>query len=134
MNFQELKKGEYDYVQVGEWNSGGHFRINKSIQWPLKLVTPSNGNQSSQLSIPESVCSKPCPKGQAKVGTVCFDCLLFLSLFDTVFQQNIQSDSVKCCWVCVPCRENEYLTKEEKCEACENGTWPNEYLTGLCSK
>lgn len=74
MNFQELKKGEYDYVQVGEWNSGGHFRINKPIQWPRKreMVIQSNYTEIKVLNkhtpIPESVCSKPCPKGQAKVS------------------------------------------------------------------
>lgn len=30
----------------------------------------------------------------------------------------------------MPCRENEYLTDQEKCRACKLGTWPNDQLTG----
>ena len=45
-------------------------------------------------------------------------------------KQKIQSDSVKCCWVCVPCQRNEYLFNETKCEACEKGWWPNGDQTG----
>ena len=116
MNFQELKRGEYDYVQVGQWKSGNtsSFHINADIQWPREreIIVQSNFTEikvpNRQYALPESVCSKPCPRGQAK---------------------NIQSDSVKCCWICVPCRENEYLTAEEKCAACKLGTWPNEELT-----
>ena len=76
MNFQEMsKKGEYDYVQVGEWSSASvsGFRIYKPIQWPRKreMVIQSNYTEIKVLNkhttLPESVCSKPCPKGQAKV-------------------------------------------------------------------
>lgn len=30
----------------------------------------------------------------------------------------------------MPCRENEYLTQDEKCKACRQGYWPNDALTG----
>ncbi|RWS00267.1 metabotropic glutamate receptor 1-like protein, partial [Dinothrombium tinctorium] len=43
---------------------------------------------------------------------------------------NIQSDSVKCCWVCVPCHENQYLEDEYRCKNCSLGWGPNENLTG----
>lgn len=86
MNYQEVKKGEYDYIQVGDWSSseqkgkGVHhgitgFRIYEPIQWPRQpdLVIESNYTGSFKVpnrhtSMPESVCSKPCPKGQAKVS------------------------------------------------------------------
>lgn len=45
-------------------------------------------------------------------------------------KQKIQSDSVKCCWVCVACRPNEYLFDEFKCKACQKGWWPNWEQTG----
>jgi len=117
MNFQKSKPGEYDYIQVGEWRSDktGSFHIDRDIQWPREreIILQNNFTEikvlNKHFSLPESVCSKPCPRGQAK---------------------NIQSDSVKCCWICVPCRENEYLTVEEKCKACRQGFWPNEALTG----
>ncbi|KAG9509397.1 Metabotropic glutamate receptor 5, partial [Fragariocoptes setiger] len=59
--------------------------------------------------MPQSVCSLPCVHGHAK---------------------KIQSDSVRCCWVCVACRPNEYLANEFKCQACQKGWWPNAKLTG----
>lgn len=73
MNYQELKKGEYDYVQVGEWNSDGKFSVYRPIQWPRERETIIQSNYTEikvlnkHTAIPESVCSKPCPKGQAKV-------------------------------------------------------------------
>ncbi|XP_054163269.1 metabotropic glutamate receptor 1-like [Oppia nitens] len=100
MNYQRKGKHEYDYVHVGSWNSGGDFKLFKPFQWPF---------HHNMTDPPESVCSKPCPKGQAK---------------------NIQSDSVKCCWICVPCRENQYLMDEYICQACPLGWWPNDNLTG----
>ncbi|XP_067125897.1 metabotropic glutamate receptor 1-like isoform X1 [Centruroides vittatus] len=98
MNFQKLKDGSYDYILVGTWNSE-NLTIHRKIQW----IT-----QSKDGGPPESVCSKPCPRGQAK---------------------SIQSSSVKCCWVCVQCRENEYLKDEFTCAPCPLGWWPNENLT-----
>lgn len=101
MNYQQIGQNEYDYVHVGSWISGGDFNLFRDFQWPILTV---NGSLP-----PESVCSKPCPKGEAK---------------------NIQSDSVKCCWICVPCRENQYLMDEYTCQACPLGWWPNHNLTG----
>lgn len=76
MNYQERSKGEFDYVQVGEWDSNGHFIVNHDlIQWPREreIVTPRSNYTDLRLytrrnTLPESICSKPCPKGQAKVS------------------------------------------------------------------
>lgn len=118
MNYQELphKRGEYDYVKVGEWESGekSSFSINQMIQWPREreITLQTNFTEIKVLNkiftLPESVCSKPCPRGQAK---------------------KTQADSVKCCWICVPCRENQFLNNEV-CEDCGKGRWPNEDQTG----
>lgn len=59
MNFQQIGPDEYDYVHVGSWISGGDFNLFRPLQWPTIAI---NGSLP-----PESVCSKPCPKGQAKV-------------------------------------------------------------------
>ncbi len=59
MNYQQSNTGEYDYVHVGSWISGGDFTLFRQLQWPQIGI---NGSLP-----PESVCSKPCPKGQAKV-------------------------------------------------------------------
>lgn len=45
--------------------------------------------------------------------------------------QSIQSKSVKCCWVCVACKENQFLEDEFTCMDCALGWWPNENLTGM---
>ncbi|KAK6176318.1 hypothetical protein SNE40_014622 [Patella caerulea] len=51
--------------------------------------------------IPRSICSDPCTFGQAK-------------------KQN-----GGCCWMCVPCQENEYLQDENTCVACPIDARPN---------
>jgi len=112
---------EYEYVHVASWvslaNGSNDFTIFKDFVWPEKSLQTSvtSPNISStpitSLSIPESVCSRPCPRGQAK---------------------NIQSDSVQCCWVCVPCHRNQYLQDEYTCVDCPLGWWPNADMTSGC--
>lgn len=46
------------------------------------------------------------------------------------YLKNFQSDSVKCCWVCVACRDNQFLKNEFTCENCPIGWRPNANLTG----
>ncbi|KAG8194668.1 hypothetical protein JTE90_003138 [Oedothorax gibbosus] len=100
MNFQyHPKNHSYDYQHVGSWDSG-KLEIFQAFRWNPLHVT--NGG------LPESVCSKPCPKGKVK---------------------SIQSESVKCCWVCVQCKENQFLKDELTCKDCELGWWPNDNLT-----
>lgn len=75
MNLQQVSKSTYEYVHVGSWvsltgsnheNGDNDFQVFRPFQWPVKSLT---ANSSSP--IPESVCSKPCPKGQAKVSLSC---------------------------------------------------------------
>ncbi|XP_010226838.1 PREDICTED: metabotropic glutamate receptor 5, partial [Tinamus guttatus] len=42
----------------------------------------------------------------------------------------IRKGEVSCCWTCTPCKENEYVSDEYTCKACQLGSWPNEELTG----
>uniref|UniRef100_A0A8D3C7S3 Metabotropic glutamate receptor 5 n=1 Tax=Scophthalmus maximus TaxID=52904 RepID=A0A8D3C7S3_SCOMX len=60
-------------------------------------------------AIIKSVCSEPCDKGQIKV---------------------IRKGEVSCCWTCTPCKENEFVSDEYTCRACELGSWPTDDLTG----
>ncbi|KAG8194669.1 hypothetical protein JTE90_003139 [Oedothorax gibbosus] len=100
MNFQyHPENHSYDYQHVGSWDSG-KLKIFQAFRWNPVHVT--NGG------LPESVCSKPCPRGKVK---------------------SIQSESVKCCWVCVQCKENQFLEDEFTCKDCELGWWPNDNLT-----
>ncbi|XP_054722394.1 metabotropic glutamate receptor 5-like [Uloborus diversus] len=101
MNFQyEAENHTFDYRHVGSWDSG-HLHLFQPFRWnPLHTEHPGLP--------PESVCSKPCEKGKVK---------------------SIQSESVKCCWVCVACKENQFLEDEYTCKDCQLGWWPNENLT-----
>ncbi len=50
----------FDYVRVGGWDSG-NLTIDKN-----RVFWPNPGGQRSGHVV-ESVCSKPCPKGEVKV-------------------------------------------------------------------
>uniref|UniRef100_A0A8D0L4W1 Glutamate metabotropic receptor 5 n=1 Tax=Sphenodon punctatus TaxID=8508 RepID=A0A8D0L4W1_SPHPU len=64
---------------------------------------------SKKNSVIRSVCSEPCEKGQIKV---------------------IRKGEVSCCWTCTPCKDNEFVSDEYTCKACQLGSWPNNGLTG----
>ena len=63
MNFQRMMSPDgnytYEYVRIGGWDSGNLTMNDHSIFWPV--------NALSDTSLVESVCSKPCPRGQVKV-------------------------------------------------------------------
>ncbi|XP_067842429.1 metabotropic glutamate receptor 5b [Heptranchias perlo] len=63
---------------------------------------------SSKNLVIRSVCSDPCEKAEIKV---------------------IRKGEVSCCWTCTPCKENEFVFDEYTCQACPQGSWPNEDLT-----
>jgi len=68
MNLQQHERtGEYEYVHVGSWisqaNGSRIFDLFRPFEWPEKLSA-----LNTSTGIPESVCSKPCGKGQAKVS------------------------------------------------------------------
>ncbi|OCT79935.1 hypothetical protein XELAEV_18026749mg [Xenopus laevis] len=65
--------------------------------------------QTNKSGIVRSVCSDPCSKGEIKV---------------------IRKGEVSCCWICTPCKENEFVQDEFTCKACDLGAWPNAGLTG----
>ncbi|MEE6475051.1 hypothetical protein FKM82_010598 [Ascaphus truei] len=65
--------------------------------------------QMNKSGMVRSVCSDPCSKGQIKV---------------------IRKGEVSCCWICTPCKENEFVQDEFTCKACDLGWWPNPGLTG----
>ena len=65
MNFQKLVTDNgsvyYDYVRIGGWKRGNLTMDDSKIYWPSRAA-------ASWAPMVESVCSKPCPKGQVKVG------------------------------------------------------------------
>ena len=60
---------------------------------------------------PRSVCSEPCPPGQAKTN----------------------EGLDVCCWVCIRCQPHEILTGDSTCEPCPNETYPDANKT-TCKK
>ncbi|NXH03144.1 GRM5 protein, partial [Loxia leucoptera] len=96
MNFKQMGKDYFDYINVGSWDNG-ELKMDDDEIW------------SEKSNIIRSVCSEPCEKGQIKV---------------------IRKGEVSCCWTCTPCKENEYVSDEYTCKACQLGSWPNEELTG----
>ncbi|NWZ78250.1 metabotropic glutamate receptor 5 isoform X1 [Poecile atricapillus] len=96
MNFKQMGKDYFDYINVGSWDNG-ELKMDDDEIW------------SEKTNIIRSVCSEPCEKGQIKV---------------------IRKGEVSCCWTCTPCKENEYVSDEYTCKACQLGSWPNEDLTG----
>ena len=63
MNFQKTLSPNgtftYEYVRIGGWDNG-NLTMEDNIFWPNKKAIPGG-------EMIESVCSKPCPRGQIKV-------------------------------------------------------------------
>uniref|UniRef100_A0A8D8Q587 Metabotropic glutamate receptor 8 n=1 Tax=Cacopsylla melanoneura TaxID=428564 RepID=A0A8D8Q587_9HEMI len=94
IHFKEMTPGSYEWVRVGEYMEG-ELRLNLSeIQFKRDHPRP-----------PESVCSLPCDRGQAK--------------------QYLEGES--CCWHCFNCTQYHIRspTDETKCVICPEGTKPN---------
>ena len=119
MNFQQTSEFDFKYVHVGSWSSHiptsaeADFRKPKlktfrPLRWPQASF--SSSSNSSLLSVPESVCSKPCAKGEKKVAP-----------------EGAQADA-RCCWACFPCHEFQYLEDDFTCKDCPLGWWPHEDL------
>nr|XP_032624622.1 metabotropic glutamate receptor 5 isoform X1 [Chelonoidis abingdonii] len=96
MNFKQMGKDYFDYINVGSWDNG-ELKMDDDEIW------------SKKNTVIRSVCSEPCEKGQIKV---------------------IRKGEVSCCWTCTPCKENEFVSDEYTCKACQLGSWPNDDLTG----
>ncbi|CAG0891256.1 unnamed protein product [Cyprideis torosa] len=102
VNFVKREDGSYDYVHLGDWYNGSlSFFREKSL-----FVHPA-----VETGLVESVCSKPCPPGEKRSG-------------------GQEGGQEMCCWVCVPCRENQFLLNQTTCMDCEPGFWPNEEKLG----
>nr|XP_048697809.1 metabotropic glutamate receptor 5 isoform X1 [Caretta caretta] len=96
MNFKQMGKDYFDYINVGSWDNG-ELKMDDDEVW------------SKKNTVIRSVCSEPCEKGQIKV---------------------IRKGEVSCCWTCTPCKENEFVSDEYTCKACQLGSWPTYDLTG----
>ncbi|GAB0096107.1 Metabotropic glutamate receptor [Sergentomyia squamirostris] len=94
IHFKQTEPGKYKWIKVGEYYEG-ELRINMSdVQFKLDQPKP-----------PESVCSLPCERGQAK--------------------KYVEGES--CCWHCFNCTQYQirHPHDETQCLMCMEGTIPD---------
>ena len=99
----QLHDGIYDMVPVAYWNQS-----RGALDWTGTEIQWSQGAQ------PESVCSKPCGRGEGQI-----------------LQQK------ECCWVCDPCGDNQYTQdwyNVQRCYTCPAGTWPEQDSRTSCNE
>ncbi|XP_031558729.1 metabotropic glutamate receptor 3-like [Actinia tenebrosa] len=97
-------KGRYDILQFREnvgGQSGIYYRIGSWIEGDLTL----DGDKMSSYN--DSNCGVPCKPGHIR-----------------------RMLEVKCCWTCVPCKKDEYLTDDYTCTQCPPGQKPNSTFQG----
>ncbi|XP_055372495.1 metabotropic glutamate receptor 2 [Condylostylus longicornis] len=94
IHFKQVESGKYRWVKVGEYYEG-ELRLNMS-EVQFKLLDPKP---------PESVCSLPCERGQAK--------------------KYVEGES--CCWHCFNCSmyQIRHPLDETQCVTCDKGTLPD---------
>ena len=97
----------YNYQKVPSYDLTPSYTYVKIGKWfedgldidPNKLLW----NERS-TSVPESVCSHPCQTGEIK----------------------IMQQGDRCCWICNPCKDQEFVVNEFSCEKCPDGWWPHQ--------
>ena len=98
MNLQyDRKTRRTEYVHVGSWrfmsNDVKSSEMFRTLQWPQYMNSYGFNRSDKSVAIPESVCSKPCPRGQAKVSASCCcscSCSLVLMLAYLIFVHMIE--------------------------------------------
>lgn len=100
----------YNYQKVGSTASYAYVKIGKWFEDGL-IIDPNKllWNERS-TSVPESVCSHPCQMGEIK----------------------IMQQGDRCCWICNPCKDQEFVVNEFSCEKCPNGWWPHQVNKSGC--
>lgn len=102
--------GKYDWIKVGTYEDE-KLDLNLDL---VKLsylkridhsdITSKSSFLEKEHSLPVSVCSLPCSKGQARKYIV----------------------GEKCCWHCFNCSQFEIILDEQDCVPCPNGELPDE--------
>ncbi|XP_062564538.1 metabotropic glutamate receptor 2-like [Armigeres subalbatus] len=96
IHFKQMEPDKYKWIKVGEYYQG-ELRLNmEDIQFGIKNPSP-----------PESVCSRPCERGQAK--------------------KYVEGEG--CCWHCFNCSQYQIRnpSDETHCINCPRGTIPDIY-------
>ena len=93
----------FGYIKAGYWDN-----VNDKLQMNDANLNWNTFNETGD-NLPESVCSKPCPKNKYYVRS-----------------------ELPCCWECKRCRENEIVVNQERCEQCNLTTWPDKETETEC--
>ena len=105
LQFDSNKSSPYSYV--GLWRPGD-LKLDGEINWDLyNETTPKT--EARNTTVPESVCSKPCPPKHYYIYK-----------------------ELPCCWECKTCRDNEKVVNASRCEVCEETTWPDDETATVC--
>ncbi|KAL5285744.1 GPRMGL5 family protein [Megaselia abdita] len=94
IHFKQVEYGKFQWVKVGEYYQGSLNLNMTEVQFKLQHPKP-----------PESVCSLPCERGQAK--------------------KYVEGES--CCWHCFNCSTYQIRNPDDEtqCRTCPMGTLPN---------
>ncbi|KAI1724798.1 receptor family ligand binding region domain-containing protein [Ditylenchus destructor] len=95
-----------NYVGKDVFRLAGDFRQTRGGTHILRMSDQPKMFYDKSSVLPESVCSKPCSKGQR------------------------QRQTTACCWICEACSENQIVNYTiNKCQNCPLGHWPAENRT-----
>lgn len=92
LHFKQVSTGVFRWIRVGKYRDGELFLNMSEIQFNMNEPT-----------MPTSVCSLPCKKGQAK--------------------KYVEGEI--CCWHCFNCSTYQMLESETRCKECPYGTLPD---------
>ncbi|XP_076448253.1 metabotropic glutamate receptor 8-like [Babylonia areolata] len=100
--------GRYDIYQYQRTEEGKYVYA-RIGEWTDRLVLDVDSLQwknGSRGLPPVSICSQPCKPGESR------------------------KSSSQCCWICAPCKDNEFLKDEETCHLCDHLSKPDANRTG----
>ena len=111
---QKVGDSDYAFQSVGYWDRKNDTIIlhnDPPFQWTTENndYKPGDGDDVFYWDlkngmVPESVCSRPCGKGQETI---------------------VNEVNPKCCWECVDCANNEKVNNNSRCEQCPRNKWPD---------
>ena len=102
IHHQRIVNERYEVLKVGTWD-----KLTESLNIDMGQIQWNLNSSSESGLMPESVCSKPCKKGEFYI------------------QQELL-----CCWQCRRCRNNEVtVSNATSCEECPPLTWPDSTVT-----
>lgn len=97
--------GQYNIMNYRQNLNTGKYEFLEVGEWKNFVTIRPNEIRwiNGQPEVPSSACSRPCRVGEIKM-----------------FGRR------SCCWVCIPCKENEITLDQKTCQECDEGSYPDE--------